>query len=234
MKKIILFIALVFLSVSFNAQTPMRPPAPEQNDPTVQANEDAQEGQENHDQDEADDQQAIDDAMGNLQEYMDWLEDRRNEWNTIQNFDPNECSPDFSASTAAMMPSTCVGNQACSECYERAVGELNFIRAQLGRLSCIYSNTKNFNESALAFGDNMSGIHAVTGAAWQSARGEVVGQFNSFKRTYDNKYRDMMGSLQRALQSIGTCEMQYGLPDWYQRFGFIYFEFMKDKYKRVD
>jgi hypothetical protein len=210
MKKIILFFGLIFFSLALPAQD------------------------EEPEDDAGEEQEAIDDAIENLQEYMDWLDDRRNEWNTIQNFEPGACSPDFSASSGAMMPSTCAGNPSCSECYERAVGELNFIRRQLGRLSCIYSNTKNFNESAIAFGDNMSGIHAVTGAAWQSARGEIVAEFNHFKQTYDRKYTDMMGALQRALQSIGTCETQYGLPDWYQRFGFIYFEFMKDKYKRTD
>jgi hypothetical protein len=189
-----------------------------------------------HAQDEDGGSEADDaiEAYQNLQEYLDWLEQRRDEWNTIQNFEPGACSPDFAASTGAMMPSTCSGNAACGECYQHAVGELNFIRRQLGRLSCIYSNTKHFNESALAFGDNMSGIHAVTGIAWQNERGGIVAEFNNFKQTYDRKYTDMMGALQRALQGIGTCEAQYGLPDWYQRFGFIYFEFMKDKYKRTD
>ncbi|MEO6670036.1 MAG: hypothetical protein ABIN36_11205 [Ferruginibacter sp.] len=228
MKKTFLFTTILLLCLTVRSQEP------DQNEPVIRGNEAQHEGNEQQRADEGSDREAIDGAIGNLQEYMDWLEARRNEWNTVQNFDPNECSPDFAASGAAMMPSNCAGNQACSECYERAVGELNFIRRQLGRLSCIYSNTKNFNESAIAFGDNMSGIHAVTGAAWQSARGEIVGQFNSFKHTYDAKYTDMMGSLQRALQSVGSCEMQYGLPDWYQRFGFIYFEFMKDKYKRTD
>ncbi len=178
--------------------------------------------------------EAVNEAYENLQGYLDWLEERRDEWNEIQNFEPGACAPDFSASSGAMMASTCVGNAACSECYERAVGELNFIRRQLGRLSCIYSNTKHFKESALAFGDNMSGIHAVTGIAWQNERGGIVAEFEKFKQTYDRKYTDMMGALQRALQGIGTCEAQYGLPDWYQRFGFVYFEFMKDKYKRID
>jgi hypothetical protein len=61
-----------------------------------------------------------------------------------------------------------------------------------------------------------------------------VDAYNHFKQTYDNKYRDLMGSLQRALMAIDGCERQYGMTDWYQRFGFIYFEFMKDKYKRTD
>ena len=199
---------------------------------------DAAEAQQNGDEDargaEADDRAAIDGAIENLNTYRDWLAERKNEWNEVQNFSVSECSPDFGASGASMMPSTCAGNSGCSECYDRAVGELNFIRRQLGRLSCIYSNTKQFNKSALAFGDNMSGIHAVTGMAWQSVRGEVVAAYTSFGHTYDSKYTDMMGSLQRALQSISLCEQQYGLPDWYQRFGFIYFEFMQDKYKRLE
>jgi hypothetical protein len=228
MNKLILFVTILLLSFTVQGQEP------DQNGAVIQGNEDQHNGNEARDGEEASDREAIDGAIGNLQEYMDWLESRRNEWSEVSNFSPSDCAPDFGASGQSMMPSTCAGNQACSECYERAVGELNFIRRQLGRLSCIYSNTKRFNESAIAFGDNMSGVHAVTGAAWQSARGEIVGQFESFKHSYDKKYTDMMGSLQRALQSISTCEMQYGLPDWYQRFGFIYFEFMKDKYKRVD
>lgn len=176
----------------------------------------------------------VEDAITELQGYLDWLEERRNEWNAIQNFEPGACSPDFSASAGAMMASTCAGNPECSECYTSAVNELNFIRKQLGRLSCIYANTKNFTTSALAFGDNMSGIHAVTGAAWQSERGGIIEEFNHFKQTYDRKYTDMMGALQKALQNISVCEAKFGLPDWYQRFGFVYFEFMKDKYKRTD
>lgn len=211
MKKTILILSALFLSIALTAQ-----------------DDDLSLGGDN------DPAEAVNEAYENLQGYMDWLEERRNEWNTVQNFSPGECSPDFNASSGAMMNSTCASNAACSECYERAVGELNFIRRQLGRLSCIYSNTKNFNESALAFGDNMSGIHAVTGIAWQNERGGIIAEFNHFKQTYDKKYVDMMGALQRALQGIGTCEQQYGLPDWYQRFGFIYFEFMKDKYKRTD
>lgn len=30
------------------------------------------------------------------------------------------------------------------------------------------------------------------------------------------------------------CEREFGMTDWYQRFGFMYFEFMNDKYKRTD
>ena len=105
---------------------------------------------------------------------------------------------------------------------------------QLGRLWCIYTNTKNFNNAAIAFGDNTSGIHAVTGLSWQYARAGIVETYNHFKGTYDSKYIALIASLQRALMQISSCENAYGEPDWYQRFGFIYYEFMKERYKRID
>jgi len=148
--------------------------------------------------------------------------------------DNNQCIPDLSVDASHMMPTACSGNGECTSCYTGAYRELSFIRRQLARLSCIYNNTKNFNESAIAFGDNTSGIHAVTGLAWQNARAEIVAAYASFKHTYDIKYEGMIGSLQKALMDISRCEGQFGSPDWYQRFGFIYFEMMKEKYKRTD
>ena len=199
----------------------------------AQGNEGAQEEDDDEDDDSAEDEQeAIDNALENLNSFQDWLEERRGEYNTLTNFNPNSCAPDFGASPGAMMPSTCGTDGGCNDCYRDAVGELNFIRRQLGRLSCIYANTVRFNEAAKSFGDNVSGVHAINGLAWQRAKAEIEAGLASFKQTYDRKYTDMMGALERALQNIGRCESQYGLPDWYQRFGFMYFEFMKDKYKR--
>jgi len=33
---------------------------------------------------------------------------------------------------------------------------------------------------------------------------------------------------------IDACENSFGQQDWYQRFGYMYFEFMQLKYKRPD
>lgn len=177
---------------------------------------------------------AVDDAFGHFNTVMGLYNDAQDLYNASQALSNGECSPDFSTSDNAMLPSSCPQRGECAECYRSAVGELNFIRRQLGRLGCIYQNTKNFTNSAIAFGDNASGIHAVTGLAWQSARGEIVQSMNNFKQTYDNKYRDMIGSLERALKAIDRCEAQYGQADWFQRSGFIYLEFLKDKYRRND
>ncbi len=224
--RILLLLMILSISLSSPAQSP--------EEQAIEFNNDRSERDEEGRADESSDRDAIDEALGNLNSFIDRLEKMGNAYNTIENFNPNSCSPDFGSSPDAMMPSSCDGNEACGECYTKAVGELNFIRRQLGRLSCIYNETKKFNEAAISFGDNTSGVHAVAGLSWQSARRGIVQQFEKFQGTYDRKYADMMGALDRALKAIGGCEAQYGLPDWYQRFGFIYYEFMKDKYRRTD
>ncbi|MEP6676919.1 MAG: hypothetical protein ABJA78_17285 [Ferruginibacter sp.] len=177
---------------------------------------------------------AINDGIGHFNQVSSLWDDAHALYDATVTLDNNQCVPDLNVDASHMMPTACQGNGECQSCYTGAYRELAFIRRQLARLSCIYNNTKTFNQAALAFGDNASGIHAVTGLAWQNARGEIVAAYASFKHTYDTKYEGMIGSLQKALMDISRCEGQYGSPDWYQRFGFIYFEMMKEKYKRTD
>ena len=69
----------------------------------------------------------------------------------------------------------------------------------MARFRCICMNTRTFNEWAISFGDTISGILAVTGVFWQTAPAGIVEEYKYFKQTYDNKYKEMMGSLQQAL-----------------------------------
>lgn len=163
---------------------------------------------------------------------MDIAESTSEFYSALQALDRNECVPDFSTSAESMMPSGCDEDAACSQCYESGVNRMNVVRRSFGRLSCIYNNTKRFTDAAIAFGDNVSGIHAVTGLAWQYERKGIQESFEKFCKTYDNKYAELVQSLHTALQDISRCEAQFGMRDWYQRFGFIYFEMMKEKYKR--
>ena len=176
---------------------------------------------------------AINSGLDGLNNMLGIAQSARDLYDALPGLSPGACSPDFSTNAQSMIPSSCP-DANCTECYTRASNELNFVRMQLGRLWCIYTNTKNFNTAAIAFGDNTSGIHAVTGLSWQYARAEIVETYNHFKQTYDRKYIDLIASLQRALMQISNCENAYGEPDWYQRFGFIYYEFMKERYKRID
>lgn len=148
--------------------------------------------------------------------------------------DNNECVPDLTTDASAMMPSGCDEEDACSGCYEKAISRMNNVRKNLGRMSCIRINTKKYVESAIAFGDNVSGIHGAMGLAWQNQRKGIKDVYEKFKKTYDTKYIEMMESLDIALKEINQCEAEFGLKDWYQKAGFIYFEMMKERYKRPD
>ncbi len=186
------------------------------------------------DQAEADMNEGLGNALGQFNNALGTIRAGQDFYEAYNALSPGECMPDFAVASEAMVPSSCNADGACAECYTSAYNELAFLRRTLARLSCIYNNTKNFNQSAIAFGDNVSGIHAVTGLAWQTQRGEIIQAMNEFKQAYDNKYKDLMESLKRDLMRIDACERQYGQPDWFQRFGFMYFDFMQTKYKRAD
>jgi hypothetical protein len=148
--------------------------------------------------------------------------------------DNNECVPDFTTDASDMMPSGCDEEDACSACYEKAISRMNNVRKNLARMSCLRINTKKYVESAIAFGDNVSGLHGAFGLAWQNEKIGIKASYEKFKKTYDTKYIEMMESLETALKEINQCEAEFGMKDWYQKAGFIYFEMMKERYKRTD
>ncbi len=133
-----------------------------------------------------------------------------------------------------MMPTGCDEEEACSACYEKGVTRLNHIRKTLARMACLRINTKTYVESAIAFGDDVSGIHGAMGLIWQKEKIGIKQSYEKFKKTYDKKYVEMMQSLETSLKDINECEAQFGLKDWYQKAGFMYLEIMKEKYKRTD
>ena len=152
----------------------------------------------------------------------------------IPTFSLGECSPDFNESSNARMSYQCAPESACQDCFTDARDKMNFFRRQLARLNCIYQNTKNFTTSAVAFGDGASGIHAMTALAWQKERVKIMASMEQLKGTYDTRYIEFIKGLKDALMEFDACETSYGQGDWYQKSGFIYFEMMKERYKRND
>lgn len=173
-------------------------------------------------------------AANDLQNVQDRSQDAANLYNSMQVLDQNECTPDFEQSPESMMPSACIGNQECTDCYAEAVEKLDGNRRSLARMLCIYANTKRFKDLAITFGNNVSSIGGGVGFGWQKAKREIEQSYSTFVVTYDRKYKDFMEALHNSLLTIDRCEKAYGLRDWYQKFGFMYFEFMQQKYKRTD
>jgi len=132
------------------------------------------------------------------------------------------------------IPSFCAGDEECHICYEKANTDFNKARAVLEKLRRIYTCTIDFSKAAIAFGDSSSGIHAVVGLAWQKERKGIVQSVDGLKSAVDKKFPQLMNRLHDAMMEQNQCEAKFGVPDWYDRFGHMYYEFIEDKYKRAD
>ncbi|MEM7186070.1 MAG: hypothetical protein AAF466_05365 [Bacteroidota bacterium] len=131
------------------------------------------------------------------------------------------------------MPSFCE-TEECGSCFTRARADFNTVRYSLERLKVIYNCTKTFTDAAISFGDNVSGIHGVSGLAWQAERRKIEKSIKNLQSTYDKKYVELLESQKRALMKLNDCEAEHGIPDWYDRFGYMYYEFSAMHYKRPD
>ncbi|WP_108425300.1 hypothetical protein [Flagellimonas amoyensis] len=125
-------------------------------------------------------------------------------------------------------------NEECASCFLEARQKFNEKRYLFDRLATIYKCTKKFSNAAIAFGDNASGVHGVAGLAWQAERIKIEKSVEELEKAYDNKYAEMLQDLADAMMELNICEAKYGVEDWYDRFGYMYFEFMKEKYARKD
>ena len=143
---------------------------------------------------------------------------------------------DASAAGAPPVPSGCSeSGDTCGQCYRDAYRELGEARLKLERLRCVYQATKKYADKSIAFGDTSSGIHALVGLEWQEQKKRILASVEELNKSYDKKLGEFLPMLKGSLEHIGQCEQQFmHEPDWYTRFGFIYFAFMNDRYKRKD
>lgn len=173
-------------------------------------------------------------GLSTLNDYINIGQSAMDLFNATQTLDNGECIPDFNLPATALMPSSCAGREGCVECYTDAKKRLKTVRKGLARMRCIYMNTKNFKDKAVSFGDNVAGLHGAMGLVWQGQRRGIEKSYAQFEATYDRKYGDFMTSLHEALLAINDCERRFGTRDWYQKFGFIFEEIIKEKYKRTN
>ncbi len=120
----------------------------------------------------------------------------------------------------------------CQRCFASAGRNLTAARYDLERLRVSGLATRNYVSSHIALGDGLSGMTGMAALEWQKQRRIIEKQFDKFKITYDGKYDEFMKGLKRAMARFDACESEFGERDWYNRFGFLYVQFMGDKYKR--
>lgn len=129
------------------------------------------------------------------------------------------------------VPSFCLDND-CKNCFLDARETFNTLRYKFEKLQAIYDCTKRFSKAAIALGDNASGIHAVTGMAWQAQRIEIEKSVISLDIAYAKKRAQFLRELRTVLQEMDDCESAHGLPDWYDRFGYLIYDFMEIRYHK--
>jgi hypothetical protein len=143
-------------------------------------------------------------------------------------------TPDYNPHGGPQVPSSCVDadNDACAGCYAAAYEKLNKVRRNLEQLRAIRGATEDYYKAALAFGDTTSGIHGITGLAWQAERRKIEASIKKFQTSYKTKYRQLIDTLHDALQEVSQCEAEhFGERDWYDRYGYMYQTFMEDRYR---
>ncbi|MBO0324136.1 hypothetical protein J0X14_17635 [Muricauda sp. CAU 1633] len=194
----------------------------------------------------------VDKAVGNLDKTISTI---RKQWDNVKllystyNNGLGKCISSAPPAQAPSIPSICTDlyfeengeiseeeDQGCASCFLEARKKFNNMRYQFEKLATIYKCTKDFSNAAISFGDDVSGFtpSGVGGLAWQTQRRNIEKSVTDLEQAYDNKYGEFLQSLADAMMELNICEAKYGVEDWYDRFGYMYFEFMKDKYQRKD
>ncbi len=146
-----------------------------------------------------------------------------------------DCMTSAPLPNSPRVPSFCDAeneDDECSSCFLSAREEFNRTRYLLEELRTIYNCTKSFSGKAISFGDNVSGIHGVSGLVWQEQRRGIEKSLSDLEAAYDQKYIELINRLKESMIELGKCESQFGIEDWFDRFGYMYFEFMASAYKR--
>lgn len=166
--------------------------------------------------------------IGELLQKVDKAKDSYGEYKGLT--DPDKTAdPDYNPPGSPQVPSDCPeGGQAC---FAAAYEKLNRCRTNLERLRAVRIETEEFYKASLSFGDDVSSIHGVAGLAWQAERRKIEASFKNFKGIYEKKYQELMSNLQQTLFDVSACEKEvYNESDWFNRYGFIYYQFMESRY----
>jgi len=175
--------------------------------------------------------------LDDFKKTIDDLKDGNLDYDFLDDSDSNAV-PDIDDRAEPQLPSSCLNNtdsrfkEGC-KCLDRAYEELNTLRFKFEKLRIIYSNTKKMSSKAIAFGDNVSGgMGSISALAWQKEKRGIEKSLKGLDKAYDAKYTEFIKLLYTNLKQIDACEAKLNFSEWYSKVGFIYFDFMKDKYNR--
>jgi len=141
-------------------------------------------------------------------------------------------SPDFQPPGAPQVPSKCMEDAKCRPCFEQAQEKINKSRKNLEKVRGIYDYTHRFTEKGKdvlrAAGQAGGGI---AGLGANAEIHKVDGALDDFDRTVRDKNAELLAGFEEQLHELAACEAKfYKTDDWYERFGFIYQQFIVARY----
>ena len=144
----------------------------------------------------------------------------------------SEYDPDYAPPGSPDVPSSCAGSDGCGECYQKAQNDINFMRFNLEKLRSTCRETEAAADRAMKFGDDVSSIHGGLGIAWQNEKLGIVKKVEHLKQTCKQKYEGMMTGTEKAIREMDRCEAEFfNNRDWYDRYGFLYYQFLRARYE---
>jgi len=143
--------------------------------------------------------------------------------------------PDYQPPGAPSVPSKCMENEDCQPCYEKAYGAVNKTRINLERVRAHYALTHRITTQGTAFMQgvaNVAGGAAALGAQVETAA--VNSAVSDFDQVVRKKNNELLKKLEGNLKEVSACEARfYKNDDWYDRYGFMYQQFMISQYSYV-
>lgn len=150
---------------------------------------------------------------------------------TLSN-DDKRMEPDYKPPGTPDVPSKCLENKACRPCYTEAYDKVNKTRKNLEKVRAKYEFTHRFTVQGIAYmqaAGNAGGGIAAMGA--QAEIDKINSSLSGFDEVVRNKNQELLGKLEGNLREVSICEAKfYKNEDWYDRYGYVYYQFMVAHY----
>lgn len=225
-RKKTMFILLFFSLSAFQGMYAQIEDVDENNETSENVNEEIDDREEEQNQ-------RVDDMLGGVNDAIDVYSSTSDLYDSYTGL--GKCMNVGTPPGQPRVPSFCADdNGDCGSCFKSAREKFNFTRYQFEKLSAIYNCTKDFSDKAIAFGDNVAGLHTLPGLAWQEQKRNIEASVKELQQAVDKKYGELLKDLNESLMQLNACEAEHGIADWYDRFGYMYYEFIKINYKRKD
>lgn len=183
---------------------------------------------------------AVAEMLSQLKSFLERQESVDKFWQALKALSNDEGVPDDSQ-RGPSLPSACLDGtwkvpsgdayKNC-QCMATAVDKLRKNRQMLEKLRILVANQKAFVDKATALGNSFAQLHTVLGLQWIGIKKHDIDEpYAQFKVISNQKHQQLMAAIQTDLRDIGECEARLGEPNWYQKFGFMYYEFLYAAYK---